>query len=237
MKCTTAVRWERGDSGFTLLELLVTIGIILVLAALLAASSMSIRERAHAISCQQNLRVIGQGMLQYSGEHNGFFPPHWGNENQGPTLTWYGFLAPYITDWNQDISRPMDKVFFCPSVPVKGQRTYTSTVENARNMSYGFNYLQLANNPALQPYKAQRLNAPSRIVLVCDVPAVEGTEAGVSLPSFMKNYLLYPAAAVLSRRHGGNCNLVFADGHVESRNAQRLAGEEFDAGNWDPRYQ
>lgn len=61
--------------AFTLVELLVVVGIIAVLVAILLPTLA--RVRAHAIStqCQTNLRSIGQGAHMYAAENKGYFPP------------------------------------------------------------------------------------------------------------------------------------------------------------------
>jgi prepilin-type processing-associated H-X9-DG protein len=222
-----------------MVELLVSMGVFVVLIALLLPSVSSVRENANRASCQQNLKNIGSGMIQYASENNGFYPPHWG-EVPGTTLTWYGFIAPYINEWNGDLSKSMSKDFFCPSASnqYRTGQTYTSTAENGRGMSYGYNYYLLTQNYASQPVSRNLgVATPSKLVLVGDVPVVTSAEPAVRLPSYMGNYLMYPAEAVLSERHNKGCNLVFADGHVENRNTRRLVNpdEEFNLSNWDPR--
>lgn len=229
--------------GFTLVELFITLAIMAILTVMLFPAIAAVRERANNIACQNNLRKIGYGMLQYANDNDGRFPAHWGNDVPGPSLTWYGFIAPYVNGWDGDLSKPMSKDFFCPSSAAKNRRgqTYTSTKDNSLGMSYGYNYYPLTKNFAAQrTFKAIAINTPGKLVLAGDIPVTNeaGAESGISLPGYLSQYLLYPGSAVLSTRHNGSCNLVFADGHVESRNAARLAqpGEEFDLGNWDPRY-
>src|ERR1051325_4225226 len=63
-------------SAFTLVELLVVIGIIALLIAILLPSLNRARAQAKAIACQTQMRTIGQSMLIYANNNRGYyFPP------------------------------------------------------------------------------------------------------------------------------------------------------------------
>src|SRR3954452_12099630 len=64
----------RGKTAFTLVELLVVIGIIAVLIGILLPVLSVAQESARRVKCASNLRQLGQGMLSYASANNGQFP-------------------------------------------------------------------------------------------------------------------------------------------------------------------
>lgn len=60
--------------AFTLLELVMVIGIISCLATLLMPTLTSMRQKANTVACASNLRQIGIAAQLYAGEHNQTMP-------------------------------------------------------------------------------------------------------------------------------------------------------------------
>jgi len=65
----------RGRRAFTLVELLVVIGIIAILIGLLMPALSRARESAKTSACLSNLRQLGQAMQAYANDWHGFIVP------------------------------------------------------------------------------------------------------------------------------------------------------------------
>lgn len=104
-------------AGFTLVELLVVIGIIAVLISILLPALSKAKQAASSIACAANLRQIGVAWIQYSSDNNGWLVPGerpilnggWGGDdwtNGGNTniianARWYNYLVEgYLGTYN-----------------------------------------------------------------------------------------------------------------------------------------
>jgi prepilin-type N-terminal cleavage/methylation domain-containing protein len=93
-----AVRKER--DGFTLVELLVVIGIIALLISILLPSLNKAREAANAVACSSNLHQIGLGFALYASDNKGWcanvYTKDSGNPIIGNRNLWTTLIAKYV---------------------------------------------------------------------------------------------------------------------------------------------
>lgn len=127
---------SRTGRGFTLVELLVVIGIIAVLISILLPTLGSVRRQATVVKCASNLRSVGQTVMVYANTNRDFLPPRWREGVIGSSAEYYGahltlIQTPYNTSAGPQTTASFGRlvetrtardanIFFCPSYPQPG---------------------------------------------------------------------------------------------------------------------
>lgn len=115
------VRFGR-EQAFTLIELLVVITIISILASLLLPALGMAKDKAHSISCVNNLKQMGLGLTLYSDDNNDYLVPAEYSVRNGakyqegwPTILYNGNYLPAARSKTYYSLPEARSVFQCPA--------------------------------------------------------------------------------------------------------------------------
>jgi prepilin-type processing-associated H-X9-DG protein/prepilin-type N-terminal cleavage/methylation domain-containing protein len=193
--------------GFTLVELLVVIGIIVALIAILLPALSMAREQSRRTACMSNLRQIGMGMSMYANEFRDRLP----NGNPLGSSKSYTGTNQVLTDFAAVFLRNVGATFHCPSdqdpAPMQIE-TADYTLPNSARVSYDFYSVRW------QPEYGPKLSKLGHLQGV-PAPLAWDLDGGSLDPKPDQNH----------GTKGGN--VLFADGHCEWQNQP-----DWDAANW-----
>ena len=217
--------------GFTLIELLVVIAIIGILAAIFLPALVRSKAVAKRTHCVGNLKQLALAAHLYVGDHEDRLPSGFdyshslvvsdrgGDRHFWTWLLWDGYL-----DRNSN-------VFQCKERKGRRQHSETRIGVTRFNYSYGWNDYGLNEKASIRPrlrvkgdgrpIKMAEVVVPADCVALGDVVISQGFPPFVSpvtlndgeLPGYRSPLPLYPFR--ISRRHYGNANMAFLDGHVK----------------------
>jgi len=195
---------------FTLIELLIVIGIIAILASMLLPALNNGRVAAKRTYCQNQLRQWSVGAVFYADDHDGIFPAcyrgYW----------WYNTLC-----CEKYVSLNTIKCPANPDTAVWMLKTLEGSASERRPLSYTYNrYLGYSVSPYdWSAWKISKIKTPSRKNFIAD-SIYKSTSAINYHPSYDSLFSTY-----FSNCHGMRNNFAFIDGHSTAYNFWRDVSE------------
>lgn len=138
----------RNSRAFTLVELLVVIGVIAVLISLLLPALGTARRAAQATACLSNLRQCYIGFQLYAAENAGYIPVRRDHDGQNPrTVLWPWFLIAGKNSGTASTGRTYVRqtVAICPSMP-RAKIESSAPDSAAVSKGYGLFYVDKSNS-------------------------------------------------------------------------------------------
>jgi prepilin-type N-terminal cleavage/methylation domain-containing protein/prepilin-type processing-associated H-X9-DG protein len=220
---TREVSPRRRLKAFTLVELLVVIGIIALLISILLPSLAKAREQGIRTKCLNNTKQLAYAFQVYLNENRQFVPAvNWGNGDCGGRVK-----AGWLYECKADLSKPLPvtavetgafypllktrEIFRCPThppEPIQGKTdTITSYLMNGAINGYGKQKL----------YKVNQFKITDALIWEADERPFNGVPPfndGSSFPweTFDPNT---PQAAGLGVRHGKYATIAYVGGHAD----------------------
>jgi prepilin-type processing-associated H-X9-DG protein/prepilin-type N-terminal cleavage/methylation domain-containing protein len=187
---------QKKNGAFTLVELLVVIGIIALLISILMPALNKARQAAISVQCQSNLRQLGNAFFMYASDDAGHIMPYEQGSLASPNNYWPELLSGLgnTTAYVHDL-----RVFVCPNFPDDYQ---IMTSLNATD--YGVNYDNVVNdtNTFATPTRVLGwFHGSANIVLFADTQSAAVLNPIYGTSSF--TYGFPRTYDVINQSHGG----------------------------------
>ena len=214
---------RRPAAAFTLVELLVVIGIIAVLVGLLLPALGRARERARAVQCLSNLHNLCVAAFAYAAAHQGSLPPTqvggglaWDFDASDPAKVRPGLL------WE---GRGDLRVQQCPVYEGRalgaGTDPYTGYNYNASFLGGGVGEVTPRGTPRETPVKLSSVRSSARVAVFGDAGSPGGTNKYMRAPLLWVSSDVGDGVSTATRlygtqayRHQKRTNVGYADGHA-----------------------
>jgi prepilin-type N-terminal cleavage/methylation domain-containing protein/prepilin-type processing-associated H-X9-DG protein len=233
--------------GFTLIEMLVVIAVVLVLAVLLLPWGRRPRE-SERVSCPSNLKQIGLALEMYAQDYDGSLP--WNPAPGGlPAASWAPSFRPsdcaaepttsFVVMLDPYIKSRYSFLYHCPDSPgydAARHLGYAQSLDPARanQIGYGFNEL-LIGSPCHPRTLSSLGHDPKEIALFADAEQPWASTAGHWVKvngEWARCWAWDPARPPRhqSSQDVPGQNFAFADGHARFLQPVREAGSGKDDG-------
>jgi prepilin-type N-terminal cleavage/methylation domain-containing protein/prepilin-type processing-associated H-X9-DG protein len=212
--------------GFTLVELLVVIGIIALLISMLLPALNRAREQANRTACASNLRQCGLATTMYLNDNKGRFPAH----ESGSVLSYYSwggkagteytaterFINPYIGKLGETSQNDqgVTDVFRCPSDNGAAAGMWPHSRHPSLHDTFGSSYFYNSSADAnedgpqgrgLHGKKVTQVKNSTRCVLANDF----------AFNCYFLGWVPFQSMYWHDRKKLGWANVLFVDGHVQ----------------------